>query len=186
MESISFFFFFLFCSVIFDCRAEHFLHFLLVLWIHLLYRWMIISQPFHIPNEIVCITDVTDPLCGPTKSSSVQTWFTFSSVSSLHKYSDPHTENTYQAVLSGSCVKGTAWEWTTDVCIWRGITAASTGLWRRGLTMAWPVEWQMSTKTVIPDYHNKYSGLCHWGEGWAIFEKICLEVKTGPVPSPSL
>lgn len=67
-----------------------------MLWTPLLYTWIIISQPFHIPNEILWITDVTDPLCGPTKSSAVQMWFTFSSVSSLHKYSDPHTENTYR------------------------------------------------------------------------------------------
>lgn len=168
--------------------AEHLLFFFLMFWLSSQYRWKVISQPFCIPSKILCMTDVVDPLCGPTKSSSVRTWFTFSSVSSALKYSGPHTKCKSQAELtSGSCVKGTLvngqlvhdcgernhdWEHgAVEKGTHHGMTRAMTNL---------------STRTVIPYYYNKDSGLCHQREVWAIFKQIYFELEIGHIPSPTL
>lgn len=77
-----------------------------------------ISQPFHIPSEILHITDVTGPLCGPTKSPSVCTiviHFFFCFLRAQVFWS-PHCVQRSGRAHSSSCAKGTACEGTA--CEW--------------------------------------------------------------------
>lgn len=91
------------------------------------YRWKIISQPFHIPREIICVTDVTDPLCGPTKSRSVCTivihfFFCFLRV---QVFCSPHPMQRSGRAHFSFCVKATACKGRAGEWLW-GVTTGNT------------------------------------------------------------
>lgn len=86
-----------------------------------------ISQLSHIPSEILHITDVTDPLCGPTKSPSVCTiviHFFFCFLRAQVFWS-PHWVQRSGRAHSSSCVKGTACEGTAREWLRRGVAAGN-------------------------------------------------------------